>query len=59
MKAASECRMHAAECRSMAKSMSDQQRRQALEMAEMWDRLAQDRERETPVANPGGEPRPR
>jgi hypothetical protein len=43
----------------MAKSMSDQQRRQALEMAEMWDRLAQDRERETPVANPGGEPRPR
>lgn len=42
----------------MAKSMSDQQRRQALEMAEMWDRLAQDRERESPHALASGEARP-
>jgi len=30
----------------MAKAMSDEQRRQALELAEMWERLARDRERQ-------------
>jgi len=44
MKKASEYRQHAAECRSIASQMeSDDQRRQILEMAEHWEKLAADR----------------
>jgi hypothetical protein len=44
MKKASEYRQHAAECRSIAAQMdSADQRRQILEMAEHWEKLAKDR----------------
>ena len=44
MKKASEYRQHAAECRAIAAQMdSADQRRQILEMAEHWEKLAADR----------------
>jgi hypothetical protein len=44
MKKASEYRQHAAECRAIANQMeSAEQRRQILEMAEHWEKLAADR----------------
>lgn len=44
MKKASEYRQHAAECRAIANQMeSVEQRRQILEMAEHWEKLAADR----------------
>ena len=46
MKKASEYRQHAAECRSLAAGMpNDEQRDQLNAMAETWDRLAEERER--------------
>ncbi len=45
MKGPRECRKHAEECRSLAKHGSDDQRQQASEMADLWERLARDRER--------------
>ena len=43
MKKASEYRLHAEECRSLAKQMQGEQREQLLEMARTWDKLAADR----------------
>ncbi len=44
MKKASEYHNHAQECRDLAAHMeSDEQREQMLQMAEHWDRLAEDR----------------
>jgi hypothetical protein len=44
MKKASEYRAHAQECRELAASMpSEPQRRQLLDMALHWEKLAQDR----------------
>jgi hypothetical protein len=44
MKKASEYRQHAAECRTIAAQMDSlDQRRQILEMAEHWEKLAADR----------------
>jgi 2-oxo-4-hydroxy-4-carboxy--5-ureidoimidazoline (OHCU) decarboxylase len=44
MKKASEYRLHARECRDLAGKMDDEsQRRQLLEMAAHWDKLAVDR----------------
>jgi hypothetical protein len=44
MKTAWECRAHAAECRALAKSMDRDSRRTILELAEIWDDLALDRQ---------------
>jgi hypothetical protein len=50
MRKASEYRQHAEECRSLAASMpSDAHRDQLLEMAEQWEKLAE--ERLTLIAN--------
>ena len=44
MKKASEYRLHAQECRTLANAMDDgEQRDQLLEMAATWDRLAEER----------------
>lgn len=44
MKKASEYRVHAHECRQLAAAMeSPEQREQMLQMAEHWERLADDR----------------
>jgi len=44
MKKASEYRLHAKECRELAAHMeSDEQRALMLQMAEHWDKLANDR----------------
>ena len=43
VKKASEYRKHAEECRHLAASMEGEQRAQLLEMAETWDRLADER----------------
>ena len=44
MKKASEYQLHAQECRSLAGSMDrPEQRAQMLQMAEHWERLANDR----------------
>jgi hypothetical protein len=44
MKKASEYRQHAQDCRDLAAQMaSDEQRGQMLNMAEHWDKLADDR----------------
>ena len=46
MEKAEEFRQHAAECRSMAKSTSNEDhRQQLLKMAEIWESLAHERER--------------
>ena len=45
MKKASEYREHAQECRALAQGMQGEQRTQLLNMAETWDRLAEDREK--------------
>ena len=46
MKKVSEYRQHAAECRSLASGMpNEEQRDQLLSMAETWDQLADERER--------------
>ena len=46
MEKAEEFRQHAAECRSMAKSTSNEDhRQQLLKMAEIWESLAVERER--------------
>jgi hypothetical protein len=57
MKSAPDCRKHAEECRSLAKVASEEQRRQALEIAEVWDRLARDRERQQPPPDASFGPR--
>ena len=45
MKKASEYRKHAQECRALARRMAHgDQRDQLLEMAEIWDKLAKQRE---------------
>jgi hypothetical protein len=50
MKAASEYRKQAEECRKLAKGMPDgDARRQLVIMAETWERLAMDRESRHPV----------
>ena len=43
MKKASEYRQHAIECRQLAAGMEGEQRRQIVEMAATWDRLATER----------------
>ena len=43
MKKASEYREHAVECRTLAAQMQGDQRKQLLEMARTWDKLAEDR----------------
>ena len=44
MKKASEYRLHAQECRTLANAMDQgEQRDQLLEMAATWDRLAEER----------------
>jgi hypothetical protein len=43
MKKASEYREHAVECRTLAAQMQGEQRKQLLEMARTWDKLAEDR----------------
>jgi hypothetical protein len=46
MKKASEYRQHAKECRALAASMeSEDQREQLLQMADHWEKLADDRAR--------------
>jgi hypothetical protein len=40
MLSASECRVHAKDCRALAKSLDGERRQQALEMAETWEELA-------------------
>jgi hypothetical protein len=43
---ATEFRQHAAECRAMARTIQkDDYRQQLLKMAEIWDSLANERER--------------
>ena len=50
MKVASEYRLHAAECRKLARAMPEgDAKQQLITMAEMWERLAQDREAKRPV----------
>ncbi len=50
MKAVSEYRQHAAECRKLAKAMPEgDARQQLLKMAETWERLARDRESRLPI----------
>jgi hypothetical protein len=44
MKKASEYRDHARECRKLAQGMRDAKREQTLALAEVWDKLAADRE---------------
>jgi hypothetical protein len=47
----SEYRHHRDECRGLARhAENDEQRSQLLKMAEIWDKLAQDRERSRVVA---------
>jgi hypothetical protein len=58
LKKASEYRQHAKECRDLARGMEhNEQRKQLMDMAEMWDRLAIDRaaliERHPELAKPG------
>ena len=43
MKKASEYREHAEECRTLGKQMQGEHRDQLLDIAETWDKLAQDR----------------
>ena len=43
MKKASDYRVHAEECRALARNMQGDQRDQLLEMAATWERLAGDR----------------
>jgi hypothetical protein len=46
MRKTSEYRHHRDECRALArKAENDEQRSQLLKMAEIWDKLAQERER--------------
>lgn len=45
MKTASECRAYAERCRALAKGMSDEHRRQILNMADIWESLAVESER--------------
>jgi hypothetical protein len=50
MKKASEYRVHALECRSLAsQANSDDHRKQLLAMAETWETLADDRDRNSKV----------
>jgi hypothetical protein len=44
MKTAWECRAHAAECRALAYGAAEGFGRELLEMAELWEGLARDRE---------------
>ena len=47
MKSAAEYRRHALECRTLAKRMQQaESREQLLEMAAIWDRLADQREKD-------------
>lgn len=48
MKTAAECRALAAQCREVAKGMSEQHREQTLEMADAWEVLATQREPTVP-----------
>jgi hypothetical protein len=53
MKLASEYRQHAAECRALAAAMPQHdQRDQLLQMAETWDRMAEERERLVKASEP-------
>ena len=46
MKLASEYRLHAQECRALARNaQNEEQRTQLLKMAEAWDNFAAERER--------------
>lgn len=50
MKKASEYRVHALECRSLAsQANSDEHRKQLLAMADTWETLADDRDRNSKV----------
>ena len=54
MKKASEYRQHAVECRALMTSMTDDAHREQLQkMALIWERMADERERE---ARAGGDP---
>lgn len=58
MKKASEYRVHAKECRDLASQMeSAEQRAMMLQMAEHWDKLAEDRlaliQKHPELAHPG------
>jgi hypothetical protein len=47
VKKAQEYRQHAAECRAMARTAQNpEQRAQLISMAETWERLAEEREKE-------------
>ena len=55
MKAVSEYRQHASECRKIARGMPDgDARQQLLLMAETWERLAQDVESRSRIASDEG-----
>jgi hypothetical protein len=55
MKKASEYRQHAQECRALAKGMEQgEHREQLLRMAETWEGLAEQRERQHDDAPSGG-----
>ena len=55
MKQAAEYRQHASECRKLANgARNEQERRQLLEMAAAWDRMAVDREAQ--IRRDAGEP---
>lgn len=45
MKTSAECRAYAAQCRDVAKGMSEQHCEQALEMADVWESLAREADR--------------
>lgn len=50
MKKASKYRLHALECRSLAsQANSDEHRKQLMAMAETWETLADDRDRNSTI----------
>ena len=44
MKSPFECRQYAEQCRAMANGMNEEQRRQVLRMADIWEHMALDGE---------------
>lgn len=58
MKKAVEYRQHAEECRALAKMMPEGQRERLLKMAEVWDEMAEWRERKAPEPQGEGETGP-
>lgn len=57
MKQAADYRHHADECRALAATMTlDEHREQLLRMAEMWERLLEDRSKAARARSERGEP---